>query len=108
MIISELFREALLKHLRDEIPHGTAVVVERMSEREQSGLVDIDVTVYCEKDTHKGIIVGKGGESIKKTASAARHTIERFLQTKVNLKCWVKVRKDWRNRAGALKELGFR
>ena len=108
VIIAELFREALLRYLQDEIPHGTAVVIEKMREREQGDIIDIDAMVYCEKDTHKGIIVGKGGGAIKNTASAARHEIERFLQAKVNLQCWVKVRKDWRNRPGALKEFGFR
>ena len=108
VIVAELFREALLRHLREEIPHGAAVVVEKMSEREDGGIVDIDAIIYCEKDTHKGIIVGKGGEAIKKVAGQARLSMERFLQTKVNLQCWVKVRKDWRNRPGSLRELGFR
>ena len=109
VIIAELLREALLIHLREEIPHGAAVVVEKMTEREDgSGIVDIDAMIYCEKDTHKGIIVGKGGASLKKTATQARASMERFLQAKVNLQCWVKVRKDWRNRAGSLRELGFR
>ena len=107
VIVAELFREALLRYLQDEIPHGTAVVIEKMREREQGDIVDIDAIVYCEKDSHKGIIVGKGGAAIKNTASTARRSIERFLQAKVNLQCWVKVRKDWRNRPGALRELGF-
>ena len=107
VIVAELFREALLRYLQDEIPHGTAVVIEKMREREQGDIIDIDAIIYCEKDSHKGIIVGKGGAAIKNTASTARRSIERFLQTKVNLQCWVKVRKDWRNRPGALREFGF-
>ena len=107
VIVAELFREALLRYLQDEIPHGTAVVIEKMREREQGDIIDIDAIIYCEKDSHKGIIVGKGGAAIKNTASTARRSIERFLQAKVNLQCWVKVRKDWRNRPGALREFGF-
>ena len=108
VIVAELFREALLRNLREEIPHGAAVLIEKMREREGSDIVDIEAIIYCERDTHKGIIVGKGGESIKKVAGQARLSIERFLGAKVNLQCWVKVRKDWRNRPGSLKELGFR
>ena len=107
VIVAELLREALLKYMHDEIPHGTAVVIEKMREREEGGIVDIDAVIYCEKDSHKGMIVGKGGQAIKNTASVARRSIERFLQAKVNLQCWVKVRKDWRNRPGSLRELGF-
>jgi len=108
VIVAELFREALLKYLRDEIPHGVAVTVEKMSEREGSEIVDIEAIIYCEKESHKGIIVGKGGGSLKKIAQQARQSMERFLQTSVNLQCWVKVRKDWRNRQGALKDFGFK
>lgn len=106
VMVAELMREALLLGLGQEVPHGAAVVVERMSERE-NGIVDIEVIIYCERETHKGIIVGKGGETIKKMASRARINVERFLQAKVNLKCWVKVRKDWRNHNGFLREFGF-
>ena len=108
VIVAELFREALLRNLREEIPHGVAVVVEKMKEREGEDIMDIDAIIYCEKDTHKGIIVGKGGQSLKKIAGEARRSMERFLGVKVNLQCWVKVRKDWRNREGALKDFGFR
>jgi len=109
VIVSELFREAILRNLREEIPHGVAVVVEKMREREDSSdLVDVDVVVYCERDGHKGIIVGKGGGSLKKISTQARASVERFLGCRVNLQCWVKVKKDWRNRAGALREMGFR
>ena len=108
VIVAELLREALLRYLREEIPHGAAVMVEKMSERDDgSGIVDIEAVIYCEKDSHKGIIVGKNGVSIKETATSARRSMERFLQAKVNLQCWVKVRKDWRNSPGALRKLGF-
>lgn len=108
VIVAELVREKLLINLREEIPHGVAVVVEQMKERQNSSMIDLIVTIYCEKDNHKGIIIGAKGETLKRTASQARADIERFLQTKVNLQCWVKVRKDWRNREGTLRELGFR
>ena len=108
VIVAELVREKLLINLREEIPHGVAVVVEQMKERENSPIIDLIVTIYCEKDTHKGIIIGAKGETLKKVGVQARRDIEGFLQTKVNLQCWVKVRKDWRNREGTLRELGFR
>jgi GTP-binding protein Era len=108
VIVAELVREKLLINLREEIPHGVAVVVEQMKERQNSPIIDLIVTIYCEKDTHKGIIIGAKGETLKKTASQARADIEQFLQTKVNLQCWVKVRKGWRNREDSLRQLGFR
>ena len=107
LIVAEIVREKLLRNLYDEIPHGTAVSVERMREREGKNLLDIDVEIYCEKDSHKGMIIGKGGEMLKRIASQAREDIERFLDCKVNLKCWVKVREDWRNRENILKNFGF-
>ena len=107
LIVAEIVREELLRNLYDGIPHGTAVSVERMREREGKNLLDIDVEIYCEKDSHKGMIIGKGGEMLKRIASQAREDIERFLDCKVNLKCWVKVREDWRNRENILKNFGF-
>ena len=107
LIVAEIVREKLLRNLYDEIPHGTAVSVERMREREGKNLLDIDVEIYCEKDSHKGMIIGKGGEMLKRIASQAREDIERFLDCKVNLKCWVKVQEDWRNRENILKNFGF-
>jgi len=100
-------REKLLRSLREEIPHGTAVAVERMKEREGGGILDIEVQIYCEKDSHKGMIIGKGGEMLKKVGSQAREDIERFLGCKVNLKCWVKVREDWRNRENIIRSFGY-
>lgn len=107
VLVAELLREKLLLNLRDEIPHGAAVMVESMKEREDGSMMDIQAVIFCEKDSHKGIIIGKQGETLKKTASQARAAIEEFLQIKINLQCWVKVRKDWRNKEGSLRELGF-
>ncbi|HHY52765.1 MAG TPA: GTPase Era [Clostridiales bacterium] len=108
VIVAELIREKMLLNLRDEIPHGVAVVVEQMKDRPDGSIIDIAATIYCEKDTHKGIIIGAKGETLKKIGSQARVDIEQFLQAKVNLQCWVKVRKDWRNREDSLRQLGFR
>ncbi|MGI5967268.1 GTPase Era [Anaerotruncus rubiinfantis] len=107
VIVAEIVREKLLRSLREEIPHGTAVAVERMKEREGGGILDIEVQIYCEKDSHKGMIIGKGGEMLKKVGSQAREDIERFLGCKVNLKCWVKVREDWRNRENIIRSFGY-
>ena len=107
VIVSEIVREKLLRNLRDEIPHGTAVSVEKMREREQSDMMDIDVTIFCEKDSHKGMIIGKGGKMLKKIASESRVDIERFLGIRVNLQCWVKVKDDWRNKEGILRSFGY-
>lgn len=110
VIVSELIRERLLYHLRDELPHGVAVGIESMQERTDSrgGLVDIHAVIYCERSTHKGMIIGKGGAMLKRIASEARRNIELFLGIKVNLQCWVKVKEDWRNHDGMLRQLGFR
>jgi GTP-binding protein Era len=107
VIAAEIIREKLLRNLRDEIPHGVAVAVEDMKERD-SGLVDLSATIFCEKTTHKGIIIGKQGAMLKKIATESRHELERFLGVRVNLQCWVKIKEDWRNREGMLREIGFR
>lgn len=107
VIVSEIVREKILKYMRDEIPHGTAVVVDRMTDRAKGNITDIDVTILCEKASHKGMIIGKQGSCLKKIASEARSDIESFLDIKVNLKCWVKVKEDWRNQERVIKELGF-
>ena len=107
VIIAEIVREKLLKNMYDEIPHGVAVTVERMHEREEQQLIDIEVQIYCEKESHKGMIIGKGGGMLKRVASQAREDIEHFLRCKVNLKCWVKVREDWRNRENVIRSFGF-
>ncbi len=105
-LASEMLREKLLLSLDKEIPHGTAVVIERMKQRED-GLLDIEAVIYCEKDSHKGIIIGKGGAMLKKVSSKARADMEHFFDCKVNLQTWVKVKEDWRNRDGLLRNFGF-
>ena len=106
-VVAELIREKLLRQLAEEVPHGTAVSVERMHEREEGGITDIEAVIYCEKESHKGIIIGKGGAMLKKIGTLAREDIERLLGTRVNLRLWVKVKEDWRNREGMLKTLGY-
>ena len=107
-IAAEIIREKILRNMRDEIPHGTAVSIEKMREREDGGILDIEATIYCERDSHKGMIIGKGGAMLKKIGSDARADLEALLDVKVNLKCWVKVRDDWRNSEQALKQVGLR
>ena len=106
-LVAELVREKALLFLREEVPHGIAVVVERFKERPDKDLIDIDVDIYCERKSHKGMIIGKGGQMLKKIASAARMNIEELLGVKVNLQCWVKVREDWRDNELQLNSLGF-
>ena len=106
-LVAELVREKTLLFMREEIPHGIAVVVERFKERPDKDLIDIDVDIYCERKSHKGMIIGKGGQMLKKIASAARIDIEELLGVKVNLQCWVKVREDWRDNEQLLNSLGF-
>ena len=106
-LVAELVREKALLFMREEIPHGIAVVVERFKERPDKDLIDIDVDIYCERKSHKGMIIGKGGQMLKKIASAARMDIEELLGVKVNLQCWVKVREDWSDNEQLLNSLGF-
>lgn len=107
-IAAEIIREKILRNMRDEIPHGTAVVIEKMRERETNpDILDIEATIYCERDSHKGMIIGKGGQMLKKIATDARIELEAFLDTRINLKCWVKVRNDWRNDEKAIKSVGL-
>ena len=111
VIIAELIREKLLLNMRDEIPHGAAVVVEQMKERtgrDGASILDVEATILCEKESHKGMIIGKKGAMLKKIASEAREDAERFLDAKINLQCWVKVREDWRNKESVIRGLGFR
>lgn len=107
-IVAELIREKALHALSEEIPHGIAVTIERMKERENGGIIDIDATIICERDSHKGIIIGKGGVMLKKIGTNARFEIERLLDSKVNLKLWVKVKKDWRDSDFLIKNFGYR
>ena len=106
VITAEIVREKALKSLRQEIPHGIGVEIERIQLRED-GINDISAVIYCERDSHKGIIIGNKGSMLKKIGSAARPEIETLFGTKVNLQLWVKVRPDWRNSANALRELGY-
>ena len=103
-IVAEIIREKALHALDDEIPHGIAVSIDRMKERRGQDLIDIDATIVCERDSHKGIVIGKGGAMLKKIGSNARYEIERLLDRKVNLKLWVKVKKDWRRLTFSMKE----
>lgn len=107
VIVAEIIREKLLRNMRDEIPHGTAVVIERMRERPGKDIMDIDATILCEKSSHKGMIIGKQGSMLKKIASQSRQEMEEFLGVRVNLKCWVKIREDWRNSEFSIRDLGF-
>ena len=105
-ICAELVREKLLLCLDKEIPHGTAVEVTRFSERD-NGIIDLDVTIYCEKASHKGIIIGKQGAMLKKIGELARADIEAFMGTKVFLQTWVKVKENWRDSTAQLRNFGF-
>ncbi len=107
VIAAEIIREKLLRNLSEEVPHGTAVEIESMKERESGDIIDIDAIIYCEKESHKGIIIGKGGAMLKKVASEARKELEGFLGIRVNLKTWVKVKDDWRNKESSVRSLGY-
>lgn len=107
VLAGEMIREKLLELLKDEVPHGIAVGVEQMTEREDKDILDISAVIYCERESHKGIIIGKGGAMLKKASTAARIELEDFFQIKVNLKCWVKVKEDWRNREGLIRSFGL-
>ena len=107
VLAAEMIREKLLTLLSDEVPHGIAVGVDQMSERDDKDILDISAIIYCEKESHKGIIIGKGGTMLKKASTAARIELEDFFQIKVNLKCWVKVKEDWRNRENLIRSFGL-
>ena len=104
-IVAELIREKALHCLNEEIPHGIAVAIDRM--KAERRVMHIDATIICERDSHKGIIIGKQGSMLKKIASQSRQEIESFLETRVNLQCWVKIREDWRNSEFSIRDLGF-
>ena len=105
-IIAEIVREKLLRNLDKEIPHGTAIEVTKFSERD-NGIIDLDVTIYCEKASHKGIIIGKQGAMLKKISSQAREDIERFMGTKVYMETWVKVKENWRDNLNYIRSFGY-
>lgn len=106
-IVAEIIREKALHALDDEIPHGIAVCIDRMKGRKEKKIMDIDATIVCERDSHKGIVIGKGGAMLKKIGTNARYEIERLLEMKVNLKLWVKVKKDWRDSDAMMKNFGY-
>ena len=106
-IVAELIREKALHALDDEIPHGIAVCIDRMKQRKGQNIMDIEATIVCERDSHKGIVIGKGGAMLKKIGSNARYEIERLLEEQVNLKLWVKVKKDWRDSDSMMKNFGY-
>ena len=106
-IVGEIVREKLLRNLDKEIPHGTAVEVTKFSERD-SGVIDLDVTIYCEKASHKGIISGKNGEMLERISSHARQDIERFMGAKVYMQTWVKVKENWRDNVNFIRDVGYR
>ena len=105
-VVAELVREKLLRNLEKEIPHGTAVEVTKFSERDD-GIIDLDVTIYCEKASHKGIIIGKQGAMLKKISTHAREDIEKFMGTKVYMQTWVKVKENWRDNPNSIRNFGY-
>ncbi len=110
VIISEIIREKLLELLSAEVPHGIAVDIETLSERDTKdgeGIMDVEAVIYCEKESHKGIVIGKGGAMLKQVGRLAREDIERFFMIKTNLQLWVKVKEGWRNREGLIKNFGL-
>ncbi|HCC00685.1 MAG TPA: GTPase Era [Ruminococcaceae bacterium] len=107
VVVSEIIREKMLLFLSAEIPHGTAVSVERMHTEEGRHVLEVEATIYCEKESHSGIIIGKGGSMLKKIGTAARKDIEHLLGCHIGLHLWVKVKENWRNREGVLRTLGY-
>jgi GTP-binding protein Era len=107
-IVSEIIREKMLNLLEEEVPHGTAAEVIQMKEQDGSDIININAVIYCEKDSHKGIIIGRNGQMLKKIGTQAREDIEKLLGTRVFLELWVKVKKDWRDNPNALKNLGYK
>ena len=106
VLAAEMIREKLLRLLDKEVPHGLAVDIEQFSERE-NGILDITASIYCEKQSHKGIVIGKGGKMLKRVGSAARRDLEAFFEIKVNLQLWVKVKENWRDRQGSIHNFGL-
>ena len=107
VLAGEIIREKMLLLLDKEVPHGVAVSIEKMRERATGGIMDVEAVIYCEKDTHKGIIIGKKGDMLKRISTKARVDMENFFQCKINLQCWVKVKEGWRNREGIIHNFGL-
>jgi len=107
VLASEIIREKMLRLLDKEIPHGVAVSIEKMRERSDRDLMDVEAIIYCERESHKGIIIGKKGATLKRISTYARQDMEKFFSCRVNLQCWVKVKEDWRNREGLIHNFGL-
>ena len=107
VLAAEIIREKILRLMDKEVPHGIAVSIEKMREREDADILDIEATIYCERETHKGMVIGKKGAMLKKISTFARQDLERFFEIKVNLQTWVKVKEDWRNREGLIHNFGL-
>lgn len=110
VIMAEIIREKALRNLSEEVPHGIAVTIEQINERDNhsgEAIMDVTATIFCERESHKGIIIGKGGQMLRKIGGEARAELEEFFQIKVNLQCWVKVKEGWRNREGMIKNFGL-
>ncbi len=107
VIASEVIREKILRLTDKEVPHGIAVSIEKMREREGRELLDIDAVIYCERESHKGMLIGKNGSMLKKISTGARIDLERFFGVKINLHTWVKVKENWRNREGLIRNFGL-
>ena len=108
--MDEIIREKALNNLNEEIPHGIAVTIESLNERDNKNgepILDISAVIYCEKESHKRIIIGKNGAMLKKIGGEARAELEKFFQIKVNLQCWIKVKEGWRNREGMIRNFGL-
>ncbi len=107
VIAGEIIREKMLRLLDKEVPHGVAVSIEKMREREDSDILDIEAIIYCERDSHKGIIIGKNGSMLKKVSTYARQDMEKFFDCHINLQCWVKVKEGWRDREALIRNFGL-
>ena len=107
VIAAEIIREKILRRMNKEVPHGIAVSVEKMRERDNSDLMDVEAIIYCEKDSHKGMLIGKKGETLKTISTRAREDMEKFFGCRINLQCWIKVKEDWRNREGLIHNFGL-
>ena len=110
VLMAEMIREKALNDLSEEVPHGIAVTIESVTERdtrEGEPIMDITATIYCEKESHKGILIGKGGSMLRRIGSEAREELEDFFRIRVNLQCWVKVKEGWRNREGIIRNFGL-
>lgn len=107
VIVAERIREKILIHMQEEIPHGIAIVVETMKERTHQNMLDIDAVIYCERKSHKGMLIGKNGSMLKRIGSEARQDLETFFQIHINLQCWVKIKEDWRNQDRLIENFGL-